>query len=163
MKLRARLRPVSRKWLSACRKNGWTKNTRLPPPSPLWRKQYPARDYEALKQRLLDAAGFAVCLHQEEDLPFLLSRGEFYRGYNSRTMRGQNCRCHANSAALWDVNRSKLRIVTGYALSRDGMWRCHSWCIDKDDKVIETTEKRVLYYGYPMTPAEAEEFLDNNW
>ena len=165
MKLRARLQPMGRSWLARCREQGWTKDTKLPRGhvSPLWRKRFPLRDYEALKQRLLAVAGQAVCLHQEEDLPQLLSRGEFYRGYNSRMMKGEAGRCHANSSRLWERNSSKLRIVTGYALSRDGAWRQHTWCVDKDDKVIETTEKRVLYFGFPMTRAEAEEFADNNW
>lgn len=115
-------------------------------------------DYEKLKQRLL-VTGQAVCLHHEPDLQTILSRGQFFRGYNARMMRGESCKCHGNSAALWDANRNKVKIVTGYALTRDGVWRQHTWCVNGDGCVIETTEKRLLYYGFTMTHTEAEQFF----
>jgi hypothetical protein len=119
-------------------------------------------DYETLKQRMLAVAGQAVCLHREIDLKELLARARFSRGYNARMMVGEPIRCHANSAALWDANRNKLRLVTGYGLTRDGMWRQHSWCIDQDDRVVETTVKRLLYYGFILNRDEANLFHLNN-
>lgn len=96
-------------------------------------------------------------MYYEEDLHDILARGVFLRGYNAMFMPGEACRCHANSAYLWDVNRKTMLIATGYALSRDGMWRQHSWCVSrKSNRVIETTEKRLLYYGFIMTDRESE-------
>lgn len=152
MKTRFHLNPASPSWLEICRSKGWTVDSVFPS----------GGLYETLKQKLLSVSGHVVVLHFEEDLQKILSRGRFYRGYNSRTMKGDPCGCHRNAANLWSVNRRKLSIVTGYALSVDGGWRQHSWCVDEDHKVIETTTKRVLYFGFPLTPAEAAIFLYNN-
>ena len=54
--------------------------------------------------------------------------------------------CHNNCDLLLE-NDDTIKIFTGYALSLDGLWRYHSWCIDKDDSIIETTESRILYFG----------------
>ena len=163
MNVRFQCTPMSRQWLADCMSAGWTKGVPLELKHLAQTFPHKLHDYEALKQRLLAVAGQAVCLHAEEDLPAILARGQFYRGYNSRTMRGRPINCHTNSASLWAANKGQLTLVTGYALSRDGMWRCHSWCVGMGGKVIETTEKRVLYYGFPMTKTEAETFLANNW
>ena len=92
----------------------------------------------------------------------ILERGRRFPG-RSKTMRGEPCRCHSNSAACWDENRELCRICTGYALSKDGVWRQHSWVLTNDGTVVETTEKRVQYFGYVMTEEECEEFLESNW
>lgn len=55
--------------------------------------------------------------------------------------------CHANCEALYQKNKTH-KIYTGYALSKDGLWRNHSWIITKNGSIIETTELRVLYLGY---------------
>lgn len=80
-------------------------------------------------------------------------------------MRGEDCHCHSNSALLWEVNKDKTVICTGYALSADGMWRQHSWLIHRkprSNRVVETTEPRILYYGFAMTPELCEEFVNEN-
>jgi hypothetical protein len=155
---------MEQEWLTICREKGWTKDAPLPDSflGKNWPKQGKIEDYNRLKLKLLNVAGQAACFYFEEDLIPLLERGQFWRGYKSRTMKGDHRRCHSNSAALWDVNRDKLTLATGYALSRDGMWRQHSWCVNDMSTVIETTEKRVLYYGFLMTPEEAEQFLLEN-
>ena len=80
-------------------------------------------------------------------------------------MLGEDCHCHSNSALLWEVNKDKTVICTGYALSADGMWRQHSWLIHRkprSNRVVETTEPRILYYGFAMTPELCEEFVNEN-
>ena len=118
---------------------------------------------ECLKDKLLNFAGIRVLIPQvEEDLDKLMSRGQFWLGEKALLQLGEPSQCHANSSYLWNANRDKLRICTGYALSRDGIWRQHSWCIwakSGINKIVETTEKRLLYYGFVMTPEECEEFL----
>jgi len=42
-------------------------------------------------------------------------------------------------------------------LSPDGLWRQHSWATE-GKKILETTKARSQYFGYLLTPAEAEEF-----
>lgn len=82
-----------------------------------------------------------------------------------KACRGQPSQCHANSAYLWDANRGHCSIATGYALSEDGLWRCHSWVVQprsRTMRVWETTVKRVAYFGFVMNDTECQEFLDNN-
>ena len=53
-------------------------------------------------------------------------------------------RCHDNSLKLYMSGKvSQMR--SGYALSGDGLWRHHSWCIDKEGRIVETTEPRLVY------------------
>lgn len=119
--------------------------------------------FDPLRDRLLAAAGIACAPQHEEDLDKLLSRGQFYNAYGARRMPGRPSECHGNTARLWDANRDRVQIVTGYALSPDGCWRQHSWgWLPDGQRVVETTEKRILYYGFILTEEEAEEFLFNN-
>jgi hypothetical protein len=53
-------------------------------------------------------------------------------------------------------------ICTGYALTRDGMWRQHSWVYTRSGTVVETTVKRVQYFGFIMNETECEIFLEDN-
>jgi hypothetical protein len=72
-------------------------------------------------------------------------------------MRGEPIRCHQNVAALYDANRGKVKIMTGYARSRDGIWRAHSWGSHiASGKPIETTEPRTHYHGYALNRVESE-------
>lgn len=117
---------------------------------------------------LLSFGGTSVCLPKdgvEEDLDNILLFGQLWFGKNIRKMEGEQCRCHRNSSLLWDANRSNTRICTGYALSEDGIWRQHSWVIhlkSASNQIVETTVKRVAYFGFCMNQAQCEEFLYNN-
>lgn len=129
-------------------------------------KAFCKAQYEPLKLRLLNIGGWAVILPMiEEDFDKIISRGLKFPG-DSMTMRGEPSRCHSNSANLWDKNRNKLKISTGYALSKDGLWRQHTWCVwraTRSWRVVETTAKRIQYYGFIMDEEESEHFLENNY
>lgn len=106
-----------------------------------------------------------VCMgHGEEpDLEILLSDGLFVYGENSTLKKGLPISCHENSGNLWNKNRNKINIMTGYVLSNDGMWRQHTWCLQKaDNLIIETTEKRIAYYGYILNKEQSENFYKLN-
>jgi len=148
MKTRFKLNPMDSEWLARCKSNGWTRDSIH-------------SQYDDLKNRLLDVAGQAVCLHKEPDILDIMRRGKFFRGYNATMMKGAPCKCHSNSAALWNQNRNVTHIATGYALTRDGMWRQHSWCM-YGAGVVETTVKRLLYYGFVMTYDECVTFWMQN-
>ena len=60
-------------------------------------------------------------------------------------------RCHDNCAQLL-YNGQCNSMVTGYALSPDGMWRYHSWCLDHECNLIETTERRIVYIPVETVP-----------
>ena len=120
--------------------------------------------FAALEQRLLALGGTRVVyVGPDPDLPHILTRGHTFPG--KATMQvGIPCRCHQNAAELWAADSARMAIATGYALSPDGLWRQHSWVIlcDKPNRAIETTIARTLYFGFILTPTEAEAFYWNN-
>jgi hypothetical protein len=67
--------------------------------------------------------------------------------------------CHRNAVALWRAGTA-VAIGTGYALSDDGLWREHSWAVGADGRVIETTEKRIVYFGVVFADERAAWFAD---
>lgn len=140
--------PPDRRWLKAGRERGFTLKTGEP-------------EHIPLKKILLGIGGWGVCINQEPDLENIIGRGRRFPG-RSKMMKGEPCQCHYNSAACWDENRELCRICTGYALSRDGMWRQHSWVYTNSGRVVETTMKRVAYWGFVMTEGECERFLFYN-
>lgn len=139
----------SRRWRKLANDNGFTR-----------RHPFFAPQLEPLKKKLLSIGGWAVCLPRiEEDLKKILGRGQIFLG-RSQIILGEPNSCHSNCCCLWQSNE-EFKICTGYALSKDGMWRQHSWCYT--DKVIETTVKRIRYFGFIMTNEEAELFVDENF
>lgn len=153
--MRLKTKSPDKRWRDHANKNGWTLK---------FIHENPA--LEILKQRLLKIGGWSVCLpHIEGDLLHILERGRKFAG-RAKMMKGEPCQCHSNSASLWDNNRDISFLCTGYALSKDGMWRQHSWCVvetPKSYKVVETTEPRISYYGYILDPEESEVFLGENF
>jgi hypothetical protein len=141
----------SRRWRQLLNEKGFTR--RYPFANPA---------LEPIKKKLLDIGGWAVCLpYVEEDSLRILS-GQRFSG-RSQLFLGQPSQCHSNSADLWSENRDKLKICTGYALSKDGVWRQHSWCYDIENKiVIETTVKRIQYFGFFLTESESGDFYWSN-
>ncbi len=112
---------------------------------------------------LVTQGGYAVAPVLEPDLTNILTRGYHRDGRGAKLMLGQRSGCHPNSAHLWDQNRDNSAIVTGWAMSDDGVWRQHSWVKHLGTgKIYETTEERLLYYGFDLTPDEAELFYDYN-
>jgi len=138
-----------------------------------WRRWHKETALGYLKERpelinlwniLLQAGGFAVVPTFESDLNRLLNpdRGILLDGREAVFVRGEPISCHSNAAVLWEKNKGQVRIMTGYALSPDGLWRQHSWNLDSRYVPIESTEKRRLYYGFILTDKESEVFYDDN-
>ncbi|MBK7092438.1 MAG: hypothetical protein IPH59_12085 [bacterium] len=108
--------------------------------NPAWRE---------LGDRLKLIGGTAVCAAFEEDMNLVLRAGVTWAPIQKDILliRGENCRCHQNVLRLWEANPD-LKACTGYALSKDGIWRSHSWCFDQSiHRIVETTGKRVAYHG----------------
>ena len=119
-----------------------------------------------LAKRLLSFGGEGVCIPViEEDEKAILERGQLFSIRGLIMKRGRPNGCHANSSGLWLARHRLLVLCTGYSLSDDGCWRQHSWCVmprQRACNVIETTTRRILYYGFAMTPEEADDFYDHN-
>lgn len=118
-----------------------------------------------LHDKILTFGGDEVCMTEfDKDAPKILKRGRFFYG-SSYMRKGQDCQCHYNSARLWYKNKDQCFIATGYALSEDGLWRCHSWVVQpmaRTVRVWETTVKRVANFGVVLTSEECEDFVENN-
>lgn len=119
--------------------------------------------WAVLKAKLLSLGGDSVSMYMEEDLERIIKRGIALKGHRARMERGEPCACHSNAAYLWDANRDSVNIMTGYALSKDGCWRQHTWAVMKDLQTpVETTTRRALYFGFVLTADESEVFLTKN-
>jgi len=119
-----------------------------------------------LEQKLLSYGGKRVVYVGEPDLEELLSRGEVFEG-PSALIRGEPSQAHKNAARIWNAGKLFYALATGYALSEDGLWRQHSWVLrrlptTRQRRIIETTIRRVKYFGFVLTDAEAEVFYQNN-
>jgi hypothetical protein len=59
--------------------------------------------------------------------------------------------------------RGGIRIAFGYALAPDGLWRQHSWGVDAEDgRIVETTVRRVCYYGFVLNGVDTLLYLGRN-
>ena len=119
-----------------------------------------------LRDKLLTFGGQEVCMPcYEEDLMKILERGQLWLGDRITMKRGLPSQCHFNSCRCWDANKDKVVLCTGYALSEDGCWRQHSWCVHikpRKNRVVETTVERIAYFGFVMTEEEANQFYYDN-
>lgn len=114
-------------------------------------------EFIRLEQRLLSMGGEIVVPRREPDQDKILSRGRQWIGHNIKIIKGQTRNCHGNVAKSWRSNPRRYRIATGWALSDDGLWRQHSWLVE-GRTLIETTTLREKYFGFELTPREAQQF-----
>ncbi len=94
--------------------------------------------------------GKSFCAQHGFDADKVLSRGQLFKG-KCIFRPGKPNRCDENVFQLAAKSKGKIKPVSGYALSEDGLWYAHTWGIRSDDAIVETTEKRVLYFGYIVT------------
>jgi hypothetical protein len=117
-----------------------------------------------LRSKLLSFGGEEMVPSFEDDLKKLLNRGIPLINPVIKLIRGRPISCHSNSAEYWEAHPMKTELMTGWALSMDGLWRQHSWVrIIKSGKVVETTTPRLIYFGFVMTQEEAEDFAFDNY
>jgi hypothetical protein len=100
---------------------------------------------------LLSHGGILVVPPQapEGDLDELSARATA-AGPASRFQVGADNACHTNAAVLW-IHGDVSAIGTGYALSDDDLWRQHSWGLDADGTIVETTTERRRYVGLRLS------------
>jgi hypothetical protein len=118
-----------------------------------------------LERRLLDLGGLMALLFlPEPQLAELLDRGRDFPGTGARVEPSLPSACHANVARLFLRTEGAVRVATGYALSaEDGLWRQHSWGVAPvDERVVETTECRLRYYGIVLDDDEVPSFVLGN-
>jgi hypothetical protein len=119
-----------------------------------------------LEQKLLTYGGTRMIYRFEPDLKKLFRSGAVF-DEPAELIAGEEHSCHANVACIWNQNKEELAIGTGYALSGDGLWRQHSWLVRKEPiagqyRLLETTIKRLKYFGILLTKSEAQAFYEMN-
>jgi hypothetical protein len=164
--------PMDKEWLSNIKHHYWATNFAgtlencVPPNSPNKKKALAQLKKQLeLRDRLLAFAGNQACLPAiEEDTEILLAHGEIWLPKGLKMARGDTHRCHENACLLYQANKDELKVATGYYLHADGMWRAHSWCLQKNSRggrIVETTCKAILYYGTTLTDKEISTRLNN--
>lgn len=83
--------------------------------------------------------------------------GNFRVCKSAKGYKMESSKCHRNSAVIADMKGWDM--YTGLALSRDGIWRVHSWVIAKTGRLYETTIPRVLYFGCKQDAKEVADVL----
>lgn len=123
-----------------------------------------------LRDRLLSFGGEEACfVYANSDVEELMKRGQLWYGDRVVKMRGEPERCRESSIRFWYQNRkvdngNGIRYASGYALSDDGMWRQHFWCIqvnEKGNKILEVAEKRKLYFGILFNDVDCMRIYNN--
>ena len=116
-------------------------------------------ELKGLKSLLLSFGGDFIVAppRQDPDVPKLLKSGFLMSGpILMKPMKASMC--HQNIATIWKKGRKGVvGVATGYALSEDGLWRQHSWAVMRDG-VLESTEKRLKYFGILLQDSEADHF-----
>lgn len=98
-------------------------------------------------------------LQRDPLLDDLLGRGALFDATISRRKMAVSKR-HENVVELWRCN-DITGIATGYALfDEDGLWREHTWGVQDDGTLVETTVMFEGYFGYELTPTESEQFAN---
>jgi hypothetical protein len=128
---------------------------------------WPAEDVEAhtgLERHLQSLPGHeqSLLVPAEGEAAFnrqLISRGVLHGG-QSVPMPGNPNSCHGNSANC-AAREPDTELWTGYASSKDGLWRNHSW-VRRGGQIHETTTPRTAYFGALLTDVERENFIANN-
>ena len=118
----------------------------------------------ALRAKLLGIGGAEIValpltMGIDPFVPILEKWGEVMEGPVTYR-RLEPSQCHLNVARLWEERKKRSRLIgvaTGYALSDDGLWRGHSWGLNKRG-IIETTVSRVKYFGLPLVGKGADWF-----
>ncbi len=116
--------------------------------------------WAVLETKLLSVGGETVCYSAEPHLAEIVERGTVFPG-KSRSIKGIPSHCHGNVSVLW-YEIEDFQIVTGWALTKDGMWRQHSWGRIGGILTIETTMKRSKYFGFILNDSEAKDFAKQN-
>lgn len=117
-----------------------------------------AADWARLRDVILRNGGVEVVPPPEgEALLVLLCEEGAAHDHAVVEVPGEVSDCHRNSARLW-LECMATAIGSGYALSRDGLWREHSWAWRNDGALLETTEARLKYFGVRFESDRADRF-----
>jgi hypothetical protein len=87
----------------------------------------------------------------------ILRDGQLTRPEDLTELPGEFHRCHTNSASAWEAAPDRFRIQTGFGLC-GGIWRRHTWLLDLEGRVVETTVPQELYFGAVLDAEQSRSF-----
>jgi hypothetical protein len=114
---------------------------------PWWREFH--NEINAHLQKFLPNTHIVAMFDCESFYTNFITRSQFYSGETVKIIKMRRSECHLNCKTLYKKGKVGA-VVFGYALSTDGLFRAHSWGI-RNDQVIETTEPRLVYFGYKIS------------
>ena len=76
----------------------------------------------------------------------LLQKGELFVNNLIRYRFMTPNKCHDNVLHLWN-NGEIAAMCVGFALAPDRKWRFHSWGLNTQQDIVETTAPFLLYFG----------------
>jgi hypothetical protein len=122
---------------------------------------------EQMHDWLLRIGGWGVAMPGlDDDIACVIERGFLMPGSAAQVVAGTSTNCHGN-AALWCAREPEtVAMITGYALSPDGLWRGHSWIAHREEKeggapsLLESSKPRVAYFRFIRTRAEVMRLHD---
>jgi len=115
-------------------------------------------------EKLLKIGGERVVRPEEdEDIVLMSKKGKLWKHKATKLDGVPYNDCHRVTANVCQVNK-RFSAITGFALSKDGLWRPHSFMFDTVDKsILEPTPIiRVKYWGVLMSGKDAERFIKSN-
>lgn len=138
-------------------------------------EQYKEKDYPyyliitELKNKLENKYKDSLIVFMPDKIDFLknLLGNWAFLGKTTKKIKWLPSQCHYNSCRYYMEEQEKgnndVFIYTWYALSEDDLlWREHTWIVEKW-KILETTVKRLDYYGIKLTWDDLEKFVFSNW
>jgi hypothetical protein len=115
--------------------------------------------------KLLAIAGKQVIIYTGEQSVMnlaLVNNATLMTAEKLRIQKGNPSDCHNNCSKIWSKDPDKFSIVSGFALTADDqMWRAHTWLLDKNGVIVETTIPRYLYFGEIMDKTLSAVFAKN--
>jgi 2'-5' RNA ligase/GNAT superfamily N-acetyltransferase/ADP-ribose pyrophosphatase YjhB (NUDIX family) len=116
---------------------------------------------DEIGKELLGHGGKRVVFQPGDPAHLQVSQSGYFRdGAGAELREGRGSACHNNASELWKMGVGS--IVTGFALSDDGIWRPHSWIEKPDGQIVETTVMRDAYYGAKVDNYFAQFFVEDN-
>ena len=123
----------------------------------------PTREaWSELEQKLLSMGGRRVVwVGKEDSLEELLTRGHsFEQAMTFLAMPLESC--HENAAVTWGKDVENTKLIYGYGLCRDGLWRHHGWAV-KNGTLLETNLPMDRYFGIELSQQQSLESWMGNF
>lgn len=123
------------------------------------------RQIAELTRLLLALGGRSIHLPKPPvpELGALLAKGKLRKG-RVTPQPGWGANCYENAAQLWAMERGRLRIARGYALTDEDDWVPHCWAAQSPSpsrkgqpRIYETTSPMGKYFGITLSEDEALE------